>query len=182
MTPGRSLIVAMVALALLIGARPIAGVEQYPRGLMSVEPNKGGNRSCTIETRPLSFGNYDPLAGTDVDAIGQIIYLCSNGNSGNASSANATPKAIRIELDQGSSQSFEKREMVGPGERLGYNIYLDATRQTIWGNGTQGTEVYFDAHPPNKTAVTVPAFGRIFRLQDVDAGSYADVIGVRILF
>jgi spore coat protein U-like protein len=183
MTPVRSLIIAMVALALLVDARPIAGVEQFPRGLMSAEPNKA-NRSCTIETRPLSFGNYDPLSETDVDAVGQVIYVCTNGNGGggNASSVAATPKAIRIELDQGSSHSFDRREMVGPADRLQYNIYLDATRQTVWGTGVQGTQVYFEAQPPNKTPVTVPAFGRIFGRQDVAAGSYTDIVGVRIQF
>ncbi len=35
MTPARSLLIAMVAVVLLIGARPIAGDEQYPRGLMA---------------------------------------------------------------------------------------------------------------------------------------------------
>ena len=34
-TPARSLLIAMVAVALLIGARPIAGDEQFPRGLLS---------------------------------------------------------------------------------------------------------------------------------------------------
>ena len=77
-TPARSLLIAMVAVALLIGARPIAGDEQFPRGLMSAAPRAGGG-SCTIETRPLSFGIYDPLAETDVDAIGQIIYTCEAG-------------------------------------------------------------------------------------------------------
>ena len=66
MTPARSLLVAMVAVVLLIGARPIAGVEQYPRGLMSAAPTAGNNRSCTIETRPISFGNYDTLEDRDV--------------------------------------------------------------------------------------------------------------------
>ena len=61
MTPARSLLVAMVAMVLLIAARPIAGVEQYPHGLMSATPTAGNNRSCTIETRPISFGNYDTL-------------------------------------------------------------------------------------------------------------------------
>ena len=78
MTPARSLLIAMVAVALLIGARPIAGVEQYPHGLMSATPTaRGNNRSCTIETRPISFGDYDTLAERDVDAIGQVIYTCS---------------------------------------------------------------------------------------------------------
>lgn len=184
MTTVRSLFIAMVALALLLDARPIAGVEQFPRGLLSAEPNKA-NRSCTIETRPLSFGNYDTLSETDVDAVGQVIYACTNGNSGgggNPNAAAATPKAVRIELDQGSSHSFERREMMGSRDRLQYNIYLDATRQTVWGTGVQGTQVYFESHPPNKTPVIVPAFGRIFGQQDVEAGSYADVVGVRILF
>ena len=38
MTPARSLLVAMVAVALLIGARPIGGDEQFPRGLLSGAP------------------------------------------------------------------------------------------------------------------------------------------------
>jgi len=46
-TPARSLLIAMVALALLAGTRPIAGIEQFPRGLLAAEPREG---SCTIET------------------------------------------------------------------------------------------------------------------------------------
>ena len=76
MTPARSLLVAMVAVALLIGARPIAGDEQFPRGLLSGPNPRIPDRSCTIETRPLSFGIYDPLDGRDVTAMGQIIYAC----------------------------------------------------------------------------------------------------------
>ncbi len=79
MTPARSLLIAMVALALLIGARPIAGDEQFPRGLLSGADPGTPNRSCTIETRPLSFPTYDPLDGREVTAIGQIIYTCGGG-------------------------------------------------------------------------------------------------------
>ena len=77
MTPARSLLIAMVAVVLLIAARPIAGVEQYPRGLMSATPTAGNNRSCTIETRPISFGNYDTLAERDVtcDRAGYLHLL-----------------------------------------------------------------------------------------------------------
>ena len=61
-------------------------------------------------------------------------------------------------------------------DHLYYNIYLDATHRTIWGDGTNGTDVYIDPKPPNKTPVTVPAYGRIRALQDVPAGQYADVM------
>ena len=60
MTPFRLMFVAMIATVLLIGAR--SGAEaQFPRGLLAAvptaDPKKG---SCAIETRPLSFGTYDP--------------------------------------------------------------------------------------------------------------------------
>jgi hypothetical protein len=72
----------MVAIVLLIAGRPIAGDDQFPRGLMASADPRTPNRSCTIETRPLSFGIYDPLAETDVDATAQIIYTCANGSGG----------------------------------------------------------------------------------------------------
>jgi spore coat protein U-like protein len=196
-TPVRSALIA-VTVALLIGVRPIAGVAQFPRGLMmSAEPRGGG--SCTIETRPLSFSAYDPLADTDVDAIGQIIYICGSGGGGGGGGRGggggpppgrgggpgtlAQETGIRIELDQGGNNSFAPRGMVGPGfEILDYNIYLDAQHRTVWGTGAGGTEVYLNLNPPLNTPVTVPAYGRIFRGQDVEAGQYADVVSVRIQF
>jgi len=201
----RALLMAMAVCALLIGARPMAGNEQFPRGLMSAAP-RGGNQggSCTIETHPLAFPAYDPLAGTDVDAIGQVIYICNVGGAGSGGGdggrgggggggppdgrgggpgTRAQDLGIRIELDQGYGNSFQPRTMVGAGyELLGYNIYLDATHRTVWGNGAGSTEVYFNATPPDLTPVTLLAYGRIFRGQDVPAGSYTDVVGVRIEF
>jgi spore coat protein U-like protein len=199
-TAARSLLIAVVAVILLIGGRPIAGDEQFPRGLMSAEPRAGAGGSCTIETRPLSFGAYDPLAETDVAAIGQIIYACSSGSGGGGGGDGrgggpplgragglgtlAQNKGIRIELDQGSSNSFAPRSMIGPdlAIRLEYNIYLDATHRTVWGTGAGSTEVYIDLNPPIGTPVTVTAYGRIFGRQDVVAGQYADSVGVRIQF
>ena len=198
MTPARASLIALAAVALLIGARPLAGDEQFPRGLlMGVEPRGGGGGSCLIETRPLSFGAYDPLAGTDVDAIGQIIYICGSGNNGGGGDnggrgrgggggpgTRAQEKGIRMELDHGSGNSFAPRHMVGTDfvSDLEYNIYLDATHRTVWGTGAGSTEVYIDGNPPLDTPVIVPAFGRIFGRQDVEAGQYADSVAVRIQF
>jgi spore coat protein U domain-containing protein, fimbrial subunit CupE1/2/3/6 len=193
-TWARSLLIAMLAVALLRGARPIAGDEQFPRGLMSAAL-RAGNTSCTIETRPLSFGNYDPLADAAVDAVGLILYLCEgvgggggppDGRGGPGTRAAQLP-GIRIEMAQGSSNSFQHRGMVGPeylvgGGFLDYNIYLDATHTTVWGTGEGSTQYYYDANPPANTPVNVPAYGRIFRGQDVMAGPYTDNVPVRILF
>jgi spore coat protein U-like protein len=181
MTPVRSLMIAIVAVVLLIGARPIAGDEQFPRGLLSAPDPRTPSRSCTIETRPLNFGDYDSLAGTDVDAIGQVIYTCEKG--GLATRAKPEDKAIRIEMAQGYGNSFAPRRMFGAaGDDLEFNIYLDATRRQVWGTGEGPTQVYTDSHPPNGTPVTVPVFGRIFGRQDVFPGPYASDVPVRILF
>jgi spore coat protein U-like protein len=204
MTPVRSLCVAMVAAGLLIDLRLIAGAEQFPRGLLaSAEPKVGQSRSCTIETRSLSFGNYDPLETRDIYAIGQVIYTCSGGGgSGGGGGGRGGPppgrgggpgttasdnQSIRIEMAQGGSNSFAPRGMYGPeflvsGHRLDYNIYLDSTHRQVWGTGEGPTQVYVDSNPPNGTPVIVPAFGRIFGNQDVVFGPYSDSVPVRILF
>ena len=83
----------MMALALLIGARPGAEA-QFPRGLLAGPPEQERRgSSCTIETRPLSFGNYDPEAGADLDAVAQVIYTCDN-----------QAKKIRIEMTTGHGE------------------------------------------------------------------------------
>jgi spore coat protein U-like protein len=67
-------------------------------------------------------------------------------------------------------------------DRLDYNIYLDATHRTIWGQGLYGTDVYIENNPPNGTPVTVTAYGRIPPRQNPPPGQYVDVLTVRVLF
>jgi spore coat protein U-like protein len=170
MTPFRALFVAMIAAVLLVGAR--SGAEaQFPRGLLAAPPGEKAGL-CAIETRPLSFGNYDPEANAELDAVAQVIYTCNN-----------QAKKIRIEMTTGVSNQFSPRYMLANAvDRLDYNIYLDATHQTIWGQGLYGTDVYFESNPPNGTPVIVPAFGRILPRQNPPPGEYIDVLTVRVLF
>jgi len=172
MTPPLSLRVVLLALAVLMSGRP--GVEaQFPKGLLAGAPRAEGDKGfCTVETRPLSFGNYDPEASASLDALAQVIYTCDN-----------QAKKIRIEMTTGVSNQFSPRHMVsGPVDSLAYNIYLDATHQTIWGQGLYGTDVYYENNPPNGTPVVLRAYGRIFPRQNVAPGEYSDVLTVRVLF
>lgn len=179
MTASRSAMTILLALMVLIGTRG-SGEEQYPHGLMSAAPTTSGNRTCTIDVRPVSFGIYDPLQANPVNAVGQVIYVCGNLGASGTAQGN---KAIRIELTTGMAAQFSPRYMyAGATERLAYNLYLDPTHRTIWGQGAFGTDVYVDAKPPNKTPVTVPVYGQILGLQDVTAGQYADALTARIVF
>ena len=170
MTPFRLLFVAMIATVLLVGAR--SGAEaQFPRGLLAAAPTAAPkNGSCTIETRPLSFGNFDPQANADLDAVAQVIYTCDN-----------QAKKIRIDMSAGTSNTFD-RQMSNGGYDLKYNIYLDPTHRTVWGDGVLGTDVYYENNPPNGTPVVVLAYGRIPGRQDPAPGQYTDVLTVRVLF
>jgi spore coat protein U domain-containing protein, fimbrial subunit CupE1/2/3/6 len=170
MTPFRWLFVAMITTVLLVGAR--SGAEaQFPRGLLAAAPRADPKRgSCAIETRPLSFGNFDPGANADLDAVAQVIYTCDN-----------QAKKIRIDMSAGTSNTFD-RQMSNGGYNLAYNIYLDATHRTVWGDGVLGTDVYYENNPPNGTPVVVLAYGRIPARQDPAPGQYTDVLTVRVLF
>ena len=174
MTLVRSLFIAIVATVLLIVPR--SGAEaQFPRGLLAAGPKEDPKKgSCTIETRPLSFGNYEPEANADLDAVAQVIYTCDN-----------QAKKIRIEMTTGQANQFNpyRRMSAGTGmDFLDYNIYLDATHQTIWGQGLYNTDVYYENNPPNGTPVVVAAYGRIPARQDAAPGQYVDVLTVRVLF
>ena len=173
MTPFRLLFVAMVATVLLVAVQPGAEA-QFPHGLLASPPagKDPAGASCTIETRPLSFGIYDAEANADVEAVAQVIYTCNN-----------KAKKIRIDMSQGTSNSFDRQMYsAGGAERLFYNIYLDPTHRTVWGDGVLGTDVYYDNNPPNGTPVTVRAYGRIPARQDPASGQYVDVVTVRVLF
>ena len=86
-------------------------------------------------------------------------------------------------MTTGAAGQFSPRMMYASGaDRLAYNIYLDATRHTIWGQGLYGTDVYYDGNPPNGTPVIVPAYGRIPPRENPPPGQYVDVLTVRVLF
>ena len=116
MTPFRLLFVAMIATVLLIGAR--SGAEaQFPRGLLAAAPRVPNEPSCTIETRPLSFGTYDPEANANLDAVAQVIFTCD-----------AQAKKIRIECHRNLEHSIARCQM----EAIACpTTLLDATHRTV---------------------------------------------------
>ncbi len=132
--------------------------------------------TCTISVTPVSFGNYNVFTAAATDSAGSLTFRCTGpGNSGNNIS-------ISITLSKGSSGSFTPRTMLVTGSLLGYNLYRDAARTTIWGDGTGGTQAYVNAVAPRNQNRTLTVYGRIPAQQDVRAGSYADTVTATINF
>ncbi len=127
--------------------------------------------SCTISVSSIAFGNYNVFTATDDDSTGTITYRC-----------NATAFNISISLSDGSSSTFSPRTLRNGTEVLQYNLYRNAARTTIWGDGTGGTSVYTSANPANNTNINVTIYARIPAQQDVSAGSYTDTVSAVINF
>ena len=128
-------------------------------------------QACTISATSVNFGTYNVFNGSNVDSTGTITYRC-NGSAHN----------VTVGLTQGASATFSLREMQKGSEVLTYNLFLDASRTTIWGDGTSGTSMYQIANPPNNTNVNLTVYGRVAAGQDVSAGTFSDTITAVINF
>lgn len=123
---------------------------------------------CTITSSPITFGPYDVFSSAPVDSVGSLLFNCTGA------------KNVSIEISQGQSGTFQPRALRQGAESLYYNLFLDAARSTVWGNGTGGTQTYVT--DPGKEDVTVTIYGRIPPEQDISFGSYADAVTVTINF
>jgi spore coat protein U-like protein len=76
--------------------------------------------------------------------------------------------------------------MTNGASLLNYNLYTDATRTAVWGDGTGGTAVVSIKYslPPAGTTQTDThtVYGRAFAGQVVSVGSYLDTITVTLVF
>ena len=129
--------------------------------------------SCAFNsTVGVNFGAYDVFNPVPTDSTGSLTYTCI-GLVG----------PITIELNKGGAPSYHPLLMQkSSGETLSYNLYLDAARVSIWGNGNGGTSRYGPVTPPLGSPVTVTIYGRIPARQNVSAGSYRDTIRATINF
>jgi spore coat protein U-like protein len=128
--------------------------------------------ACTISTTAVNFATYDVFATSPGDATGVITFRCSAPR----------PPLVTIDLDRGGAPSFNPRQMRNGTETLNYNLYLDSTRTTIWGDGTGGSLAFTQASPPPNQNVNVPVYGRIPASQDVSAGLYTNTVTATIQF
>jgi len=127
---------------------------------------------CSISATSIVFGTYDVLNPAPLDTTGSLIYRCEGRDQN-----------IRITLNTGGAPSFAARRMLSGSNQLFYNLFLNAARTVIWGDGTGGTQFLFVRNPrPNNQDISVPIYGRIPALQDVRVGNYTNTITVTINF
>jgi len=128
---------------------------------------------CTVNsTSAVNFGAYDIFSTAPLDAAGAVSVECSNVGPSDA---------LLIELSRGDSNRFLPRAMARPRFNLEYNLYLDAARTLVWGDGTSGTSSYH-GRPPDARAISIPIYARIPPRQNVEPGPYADHIVLTVQY
>jgi spore coat protein U-like protein len=130
-------------------------------------------QSCSISTvSGVSFGSYDALNANPVDQTGSISYQCSILYIG----------TVTVDLSTGGSGSYSPRRMQKAAATLQYNLYRDATRLLVWGNGTGGTSRFGPVVPVLGLPQTLTIYGRIPAGQTSPVGNYTDTVVATINF
>lgn len=169
----RSFILSLILVVLLPPAasafRP--GVSAFP-ATAPVLPLAGPSFGCSVTATSVNFGTYDVFSPAPDDSTGSIAVNCNNPGPGTN---------VQIAISPGNSGSFSPRQMrqtAGPGF-MSYNLYIDPSRTSVWGDGTANTSTV-TANVRRNVMLNQPIYGRIPALQNLSVGSYGDVLTVTV--
>ncbi len=144
------------------GVATVEGQRQQGCGQGQATGNPHCNsRQCTLSASPINFGVYNMFDTQALDSVGELSVQCSSAGS------------VKVSLGAGSFGTLLSRLMkttAGP-DSLSYQVYLDQSRQAIFGDGSSGTSV---ATMPSSQTAVIRMYARLAPLQFVRAGDYAD--------
>ena len=138
-------------------------------GLLVAAKAEGATTCTVVNVTPMGFGTYHAGSAFPVDSTGEIDVSCTGS------------QLVQISLGRGISGHQMPRQMSSQGTSLDYNLYLDAARTMIWGDGTEGTQT-FTGFVTAGQILRLPIFGRVFALQSVPRGVYIDRIIAFVVF
>lgn len=144
-------------------------------------PGRAGGKPCDVQpvvcnvTTPVfAFGRHSLTQTTDpIYAQGSITVSCEKILLPNV------PMILTLELS--GIPADDPRELASEQPaRLEYNLYLDAVRTRVWGDGSRGTEIISDSLlMPGGTrdvSKTYVLYGRVNGGQAATGGNYANAI------
>jgi spore coat protein U-like protein len=135
---------------------------------------------CSVTTPGVAFGNYDASLPAPTDITGNLTVNCTR--------AILDPWNVgySLSLSRGISGSYAPRQMGSGPSRLNYNLYRDAGRSQVWGDGTASTGIVNAAMTFNffqfSKSASHTVYGRIPTGQGANPGNYADNLVVTITF
>ena len=95
---------------------------------------------------------------------------------------NTTPYAVALDAgtNAGGAANFGSRAMKSGSNVLGYQLYANAGRSTVWGDGSGGSGTVAGTGTGSSQSLTV--YGRLPSLTGVVPGSYSDTVTITISY
>ena len=121
---------------------------------------------CSLSLGSMQFGRYDVLSDQPLDSSASVFYSCSG----------SAPAVLSVE--SGTEGTLVRRLTRGSAS-IRYNLYLDAARTQLWGDGTRGSFVHLARAG---AAERVVIYGRVMPHQSLPPGRYDDTVVVRVTF
>jgi len=137
--------------------------------------------ACGIANAPvnLSFGAYTPIsfpgnvASADADSTGTVSISCTGL---------AQTVSYALKLSAGRSNNIQSRSLggTGGGADMTYNLFTDASRTTVWGDGASGTS-FAGSIAPTDGPVSHTFYGRVPAGQSaLRAGAFTDQLVITL--
>jgi spore coat protein U-like protein len=142
----------------------MTGLRRLAAGLLLLAASSPAAAACSVSAQGVAFGNYDPLSATALNGVGNVHVSC-----------NLLSPIVTVSLDSGGGTVADRRMTAGAAQ-LHYNLYLDASRLFVWGEGSASVTSAVVLN------LDLPVYGRIPALQNVPAGTYLDSVTVTIAY
>ncbi len=129
--------------------------------------------ACTVSVTGVAFGSYNVFSSAPATSTGSVSYTCGFWEY-------LFKLPISISISSGQSGTTNTRKMRKGSETLTYNLFMEASASTVWGDGNSGTDTFTTRATPDAPVVTM--YGVVPAGQDVSAGAYSDTVTVTVLF
>lgn len=140
--------------------------------------------ACTVLATPHAFGSYTSPGGAQTDSTSTLTVTCTPDLI-----LLACNTSYSIALSAGASGSYSQRQLASGANRLDYNLYSDAARSAVWGDGSGGSSTVAGTVSTSILSLLCLAgsnnhtvYGRIPASQNIAPGVYADTITVTVTF
>lgn len=136
-------------------------------GLLLMLAGTAAHAACTVSATSHAFGVIDPLVAVDHDSTSSVSVSCD------------TLTSYSVSLSAGAG-TYGNRELVSGSDALMYNLYDDAARSRVWGDGS-GTTVTVNGSA-DSGGTTHSVYGRVPHQPTAVPGSYSDSITVTVTY
>ena len=125
------------------------------------------NNACTITTDPVAFGTQTSLAGSAIDATGDVKVTCTSTGP------------YTVSFGAGNTGTIGTRLMGNGTDTITYNLYKETGHTNILGDGTTGVTL---AGSTSGTT-TFNVYGHVDAGQDPKStGAYSDSVTATVAF